>query len=348
MTDRHERAVLYARKSTKQDRQEEQSASVTDQLDRNRAYATQHGWTVVGEFEDDGKSGLLDRTKRPGLHAALRAFEEGRADRLVVYWKSRLSRDELDRATILRDLERLKVEWHAVADGGLVDRTTYAGFIKDKADEMIDTSNSIRIRENWRSAHQKRLNAGLPKTTSPRFGHTYEYDTTASGRRVNGRYVVDDAEAEVVRELYRRYATGGRGEGFTQLVRWLNEGGWRVAGTGGQWTVRTLSRFMDSGFAAGFISREADLRDVRGSHDPVVDEQLWLAYRAQREKSAALGRKASGAGDRWWLADWSGADRAVAPCVLRESSSQPGRVRRDGRPEVLRRDRRRPVAGRPP
>jgi site-specific DNA recombinase len=302
MVDRQLRAVLYARKSSKMDRQEEQSASVTDQLDQDRAYAIECGWAVVGEFSDDGRSGLLDRTKRPGLDAVLKVIESGDADVLVTLWTSRLSREERQRAEMLDVLDFLGVEWHAIADGGRIDRSTYAGYVSYGIHTLFDVAYSKRVGDNWRRAHEKRLEAGLPKSTSPRFGYTYLYDSTDSGRRVNGRYVINEAESEVVRELYRRYATGGRGEGFTQLVKWLNDGGWRVKGTGSAWSVRTLSRFMDSGFAAGFISREADLRDVKGSHEAIISEQGWLAYSAQREKQAALGRKASGAGERWWLA----------------------------------------------
>lgn len=285
------RAVLYARKSNKQDRTEEQSSSVADQLVRDRQYAERLGWTVVGEFSDDGISGLLDRTKRPGIDSALSMVERGEADVLVTLWTSRLSRDERDRAEYLNVLDMLKAEWHAVDDGGRIDRSTYAGYITYGVHTIFDVAYSKRIGENWRRAHERRLEAGLPKTTAPRFGYVY-----AKGEG----YTVDEAEAVVVRELYRRYT---RGDGFTTLVQWLSAEGWTVKGTGGAWSVRTLSRFMDSGFAAGFISREAHLRDShKGSHKAVVTEAEWSAYRAARDERAKLGKKASGAGERWWLA----------------------------------------------
>lgn len=294
MTDRHRRAVLYARKSNKQDRTEEQSASVADQLDRGRAYAREHGWTVVKEFSDDGRSGLLDRTKRPGLDAALKVIEAGDADVLVTLWTSRLSREERQRAEILDVLDLLNVEWHAVADGGRIDRSTYAGYVTYGIHTLFDVAYSKRVGENWRRAQQKRLDAGLPKTTAHRFGYRYAKEAG---------YVPYEPEAEVVRELYRRYT---RGEGFTQLVKWLNRSGWRVKRTGkyagkdGEWTVRTLNRFLDSGFAAGYISREEQHRDLKGAHEPLISDQQWLAYRAEREKRAPLG-KAATARDRWWL-----------------------------------------------
>lgn len=286
------RAIVYARKSLKEDRSEEQSSSVSDQIERCRAYAEEHGWQVVATHHDDGRSGLLDRTKRRGLNAVLSALEAGEADTVVTLWTSRLSRDERQRAEILDVFDALRVDWHAVADGGRVDRSTYAGYLTYGVHTVFDVAYSKRVGENWRRAHERRLAAGLPKSTSPRFG--YRYDSAEK------KYVVHPAEADVVRDLYRRYT---RGDGFTPLVAWLNADGWRVASTGGEWTVRTLSRFLDSGFAAGYISREAKVRDSqKGSHERLLTDDQWQAYRARREKQSALGRKASGAGERWWLA----------------------------------------------
>ncbi|KAA1424326.1 recombinase family protein [Nocardioides antri] len=293
------RAILYARKSTLQDRSEEQSASVADQLVITRAYAEQQGWIVVAEHDDDGKSGLLDRSKRPGLDSALKLIEAGDADVFVTRWTSRLSREERDRAELLDLFDLIGVEWHAVHDGGKIDRSTYAGYIQYGVHTVFDVAYSKRVGENWKRAHERRIEAGLPKTTNPQFGYDYKFDLTSGGRRENGRYVINESEAEAVREVFRRYT---RGEGFTPLVRWLNDSGWRVKATGSEWSVRTLSRWMDAGFSVGFISKEKDLRDIRGAHEPIITEAEWLAFQAERERRAPLGKKASGAGERWWLA----------------------------------------------
>lgn len=234
---------------------------------------------------------MLDRSKRKGLDALLKSVEAGEVDAVVTLWTSRLSREERDRAQILDVLDVYDVEWHALADGGRIDRSTYAGYVTYGVHTIFDVAFSKRVGENWRNAHARRLEAGLPKTTSPRFGYRYE----------RGRgYVVHEGEGEVVRDLYHRYT---RGDGFTPLVRWLNAEGWVVTRTGNPWSVRTLSRFLDSGFAAGFISREAHLRDKHiGTHEPLISADEWQAYLGRREKQAVLGRKASGAGERWWLA----------------------------------------------
>jgi DNA invertase Pin-like site-specific DNA recombinase len=292
------RAVVYARKSSKADRSEEQSASVEAQLEAAEDYCKRLGWPVVATFSDDGRSGLLDRSRRPGLDAALKMVEAGDADALVMLWKSRLSRDEVDRAVIVRDLEEREVEWHAVADGGLVDRSTYAGYIKDSADAMVDNGLSIRVRENWKRVHGRRLEDGMPKTGNARFGYRRElrYDRRSERHYPSGPFEVDPETGPAVRELYRRYTDGA---GFTPLVSWLNSKGITTT-TGAAWTVRSLSRMLDSGFAAGLISREPEHRHRRGTHEHLISEEEWQAFLRARARARAKPRKAQA--PRWYLA----------------------------------------------
>lgn len=303
MPDRHSpRAVLYARKSTKDDDSSEQSKSVADQLRDLAIYAERNGMAVVAEFKDDGLSGLLGRDRRPGLDKTLRLIESGDADVLLTWWSSRLSRRIQDQSSYLAILAENGVAWHCPAEGGEVLYTTAMekAFTNQRA--LWNEFTSDQIRDNWRDAHRRRIERGLPKTSSPQFGYDYiAHVDERTGRRIKdtGQYVINEAEAVVVKEVYRRYL---RGDGFTSLVVWLNEAGWKVKSTGNKWTVRTLNRWMDAGFAAGFISREADLREGnRGRHEVLISEDQWLAYEAARKQRAVLG-KGNGSAERWWLA----------------------------------------------
>ena len=290
--------VIYARKSMKSDRGEEQSASVETQIAQCEAYAAKRGWTVVGRFFDDGKSGLLDRTGRPYLDRALRMLESREAESIVMLWKSRLSRDELDRVSMVRDFEKLGVEWHAVADGGLVDRTSYAGYLKDGVDALFDSAHSVRVRENFKRIHSERLAAGLPKTGNARFGYTRDkrYDPRTDRYFPSGPFFLDPVTGPVLRELYRRYTAGA---GFTPLVKWLNDEG-HTTTAGQPWSVRSLGRMLDSGFGAGLISREDEHRERKGSHETVINADEWDAYVRARKRAATTPRKAQA--PRWWLA----------------------------------------------
>src|SRR5512134_2624788 len=103
-------AAIYARKSTEQDVHEE-ARSVTRQVESATAYAGAKGWTVdPGHiFVDDGISGTLDESKRPGLRAMLEAAERHTFTVLIVAADDRLARDQWMAATILARLSKARV-----------------------------------------------------------------------------------------------------------------------------------------------------------------------------------------------------------------------------------------------
>lgn len=106
------RAVIYLRVST-----EEQTNpghfGIAAQDESCRAYADRKTYLLVAVHQDLGLSGAKSIEKRPGLRAALRDCEEGRADVVVCYAQDRLARkasvfDEI-RERAIRHRYRLEV-----------------------------------------------------------------------------------------------------------------------------------------------------------------------------------------------------------------------------------------------
>lgn len=84
------RAALYLRLS-RDDAGAGESVSIGGQRAMLRAFAADHGWTVVGEYVDDGYSGTSFR--RPGLQRLLEDVETGQVDLVLTKDLSRLGRD---------------------------------------------------------------------------------------------------------------------------------------------------------------------------------------------------------------------------------------------------------------
>ena len=84
------RAALYLRLS-RDDAGAGESVSIGGQRALLRSYAADHGWTVAGEYVDDGFSGTSFR--RPGLERLLADVEAGRVDLVLTKDLSRLGRD---------------------------------------------------------------------------------------------------------------------------------------------------------------------------------------------------------------------------------------------------------------
>jgi DNA invertase Pin-like site-specific DNA recombinase len=96
------RAAIYARKSTDDDRSEE-NRSVTRQIERARQFAEGRGWSVAEDliFVDDGISGA-EFNNRPGLNRLLNQLKN--FDVLVMAEASRLGRDMLRNAALINDI----------------------------------------------------------------------------------------------------------------------------------------------------------------------------------------------------------------------------------------------------
>ena len=113
------RAALYARVSTTGHGQD-----VGLQLDELRQVAEQRGWSIAGEFVDEGISGTAE--SRPALDDMTAQARRGKLD-LVVVWKlDRLGRSLQHLLQVLDELQHLGVGFVSVRDAG-IDTTSATG-----------------------------------------------------------------------------------------------------------------------------------------------------------------------------------------------------------------------------
>lgn len=104
--------ILYARVSTGQ--QAEKELSIPAQLRALRAYASECGWEIAGEFQDVASGWNL--TQRPNLSAALRLARNGEVDHLLVHKSDRLSRNTYQYLTIKGQLRTCGVNIVSVVE----------------------------------------------------------------------------------------------------------------------------------------------------------------------------------------------------------------------------------------
>jgi DNA invertase Pin-like site-specific DNA recombinase len=110
------RIALYARVS-----RTDQSADL--QLDELRDYVQRRGWTIVGEFIDQGVSGTKD--SRPALDRMTKSARMREFDCLVVWKLDRLGRSLRHLVNTIADLESLGVAFVSLKDS--IDLSTPSG-----------------------------------------------------------------------------------------------------------------------------------------------------------------------------------------------------------------------------
>jgi len=112
------RAAIYARVST---RDKGQDADL--QLRELREYALQRGWTVIGEYVDEGISGSKD--SRPQLNRLMLDAKQRRIDCVLVWKLDRFGRSLKHLVNALAELEAVGVSFVSLRDA--FDLTTPAG-----------------------------------------------------------------------------------------------------------------------------------------------------------------------------------------------------------------------------
>lgn len=228
------------------------------------SYAAANRITVVDWVEGIDESGSRAKSAWwPKLNDTIDRVEAGEANTILVWKFSRTARHRLRWAVALDRMDVLGGEILSVTEP-IESRTASGKFARGMLGEM-NAYQADLIGEGWKETLERRVREGLPGTGRPRFG--YAWDRT---------YTPDPALAPIVREMYRRSVAG---HGMASITRWLNDQGLRTR-NGNEWQTIGVTRYMDRGFAAGFIWSAGVLHP--GAHDAIVDPLIWDAYVARR------------------------------------------------------------------
>lgn len=219
------KAAVYARYSTDQQRE----ASIADQLRVCERLAERHGFTVAARFQDAAISG--GTASRPGYQSLLAAARRREFQVIVAEDASRLWRNSSEQAQRLAELRDLGC---AVVSHDLDTRQESAA---------IMGAVTGAISEHYRAEIGRRTRRGLEGLAlqqKPTGGKAYGYET------VNGKRVINKAQAAIVRRIFTMYADGSSARAIASI---LNTEG--IPSPGSTWN-RTARR--RSGWLASAIS----------------------------------------------------------------------------------------------
>jgi site-specific DNA recombinase len=296
------RGIIYARYSSENQR----AASIEDQTEVCRRYIERHGWTLLRVYTDAALSGAS--RFRPGYQQLL----------------SDLHRDQFD-VVVVEALDRLGRKLADVAD--LYDRCTFAGVklftvnvgeITAMHVGMLGTMAQLFLADlrekTWRGQLGRALQGKIPG------GKAYGYDVVDTGpkARAAGERRINEAEAAVVRRIFREFADG---HSPRAIARQLNRDG--IPGPGGRpWGDTTIRGQADRGTGllnnalyvgrlewnrCGYIkdprtgkrvarpnpSEKWEVAEV--PHLRLIEDALWNRVKArQKEVRIEIGRDAGG------------------------------------------------------
>jgi site-specific DNA recombinase len=233
------RIAIYARVSTdKQGRDQ----TIDSQLDALRRWATAQGHDLKDEhiYIDEGYSGA--RLDRPALDRLRDAAREGEFDIVAVYTPDRLARRYAYQVLLLEEFRR------AGCTVEFIERP-----ISDDPHDQLLLQIQGAIAEYERAVLAERFRRGkLQKARAGqwcagRAPYGYRYVPKRDG--VPGHLVVDEAEAEVVRMLYR-WLIDERTT-VRQILKRLAEGPWRPRNGKRLWSNSVVHRVLSDPLYTG-------------------------------------------------------------------------------------------------
>jgi site-specific DNA recombinase len=233
------KAAIYARVSTEKQGREQ---TVDSQLDALRRWATTHGYELKDDhvYIDEGYSGA--RLDRPALDRLRDAAREGEFEVLGVYSPDRLARRYAYQVLLLEEFRK------AACDVEFIERP-----ISDDPHDQLLLQIQGAIAEYERAVLAERFRRGkLQKARAGQWGagqgpYGYRYVLKRDG--VPGHLEIDEAEATVVRMLYRWLID----ERMTvrQIIKRLAARPWRPRNGKRLWSQAVVHRILSDPLYAG-------------------------------------------------------------------------------------------------
>ena len=209
------KAVGYARVSTPD--QAEKDLSLPAQMKAIRRYAQDHGLVLAGEFVERGITGTDDN--RPEFRRMLQEIFQPSSEVgcIIVTHGSRFMRNATKARIHKEALRKRGIRVVAIQQEVTDDPNgRFAEGVFELIDQLESETNGVRTRAGMaENARQGYFNGSMPP-----FGFRVEKIATPAGQK--NKLVVNPAEADLVREVFRQYLAGS---GAKSTARGLNQRG---------------------------------------------------------------------------------------------------------------------------
>lgn len=273
--NRQREMVFYGRVSTQH---EAQLVALENQMKWYEDQMKYHpNWNLVERYIDEGITGTL-AAKRPEFVRMLEDAKEGRFDLIVTREVCRFARNTVDTLSITRELKNYGVEVYFVSDNI---------WTMDGDGELRLSIMATLAQEESRKISERVL-AG--QAISRENGVLYGTGNIIGYDRIDGKYVINQEQAETIRLIFELYASG---MGMTRVANELTARG-RLDGAGNKvWNAVKVSRTIRNATYKGYIcynksrvnnylekKRIKNLDEdsfilKKGNFEPIVSEELW-------------------------------------------------------------------------
>ncbi len=279
------KVAAYCRVSTNH---EEQESSLEAQISYYGKLIAEHeGWQLVKIYAERASGTQIK--KRPEFMKMLKACKQGKIDLILAKSISRFGRNTLDTLKTLYELFNLGVkvyfEKENINNYNKEMRTMmgiYAGFAQEESKNMSD---------NIKWGIRERMREGKVCLNCTRF---LGYD-----KDENGRLVVVESEAVIVRKIFELYLNGW---GVRKIKKYLEENGIKTVTGKDVWSTSTIDRIlsnekyvgdvlMQKSFTKDFLTGKRKKNDgelamyfIENDHEAIINREIFTIVQEMKNK----------------------------------------------------------------
>lgn len=284
------RVAAYCRVSTDS---EEQETSYEAQVQHYTDYIrSKPDWDFVEIYADDGISGTNTR-KRDEFNRMIADCEAGKIDLILTKSISRFSRNTLDCLKYTRMLKALNIavffekeNINTLDSKGEVLLTIMASLAQQESESL---SANVRMGIQYRNQQGK-----------VQINHNWFLGYT---KDADGNLVIDPAQAEIVRRIYREYLEGAS---FLQIKRSLEADGISNGAGHKKWHESNIQQILTNEkyigdallqktYTVSVLDKKRSINNgqrpkyyVEGSHEAIIDRDVFMKVKAEIARRANL------------------------------------------------------------
>jgi len=291
------KVAAYARVSTDD---EEQATSYDTQVKHYTEFIQKKPeWEFVKVYADDGISGTSTK-RREGFNEMIKDALDGKIDLIITKSISRFARNTLDTISYTRKLKEKGIEVYFEKENlwSLDDKT-----------EFLLTIMASMAQEESRSISQ---NVTMGKRWGMKEGRvSWAYSNMLGYKKENGKIVVVENEAILVRQIYQLFLREGKT--CTGIAEYLKAQGIPTpSGKSYKWTKNTINSILrnekykgdallQKTYTADFLEHRVEKNRghlpqyyVENSHPAIIDKEEWEIVQAELMRRDEIGAAYSG------------------------------------------------------
>ena len=284
------KVAAYCRVSTDSD---EQASSYEVQVEHYTQFIQKNsGWELAGIFADDGISGCNTK-KRSKFNRMIEECMAGKIDMIITKSISRFARNTLDCLKYIRELKEKNIPVFFEKEN--INTMDSKGEVLLTIMASLAQQESQSLSQNIKLGLQYRYQNGEVQVNHNRFlGYTKDEE---------GHLIIEPAEAEVVKRIYREYLEGGS---LLQIARGLEADGILTAAGKAKWRPETLKKILQNEkyigdallqktYTVDFLSKKRVKNNgivpqyyVENSHEPIIPRDLYMQVQEEMIRRANL------------------------------------------------------------